>query len=187
MKVSEIILVSGNKAKATEVERILNVPIKNVALDLPEIQSMDLEAIIFHKLDQAFKAVKKPVLVDDVSFEVSVWGGFPGPFIKWLLQEKNDPSLMLKMLGDEKNREATARLAVGFHDGKSPRAFFGEVTGTVSHEIRGDNGFGWDKVFIPNGYDLTFAQMSPELKDSMSHRGKALKKLSDFIKSNYEI
>lgn len=187
MKINKLVLVSGNKAKTGEVERILNIPIKTVAVDIPEIQSMDSQKIVLDKLAKAFDLVKKPVMVDDVSFEVEVWNGFPGPLIKWLLEEKNDPALMLKMLGDEENRKAKARLAVGFHDGKKPYIFFGEVNGTVSHEIRGDNGFGWDKVFIPEGYSETFAQMNPELKDSMSHRGRALAKLHDFLENNYEL
>lgn len=187
MKLKELILVSSNSAKAGEVERILNIPVRTVPLEIDEIQGRDLEKIALHKLNKAFKLVKKPVIIDDVSFEINAWNGFPGPLIKWLLEEKNDPSLMLRMLGDEKNRRAIARLAVGFHDGNKPHIFIGEVKGKVSHNNRGENGFGWDKVFIPQGYDQTFAQMPPKLKDSISHRGKALAKLKDFIKTNYEL
>ena len=187
MRIKELTLVSGNKKKAEEVERILKIPIKTLSLDIDEIQTMDQERLTLHKLNEAHRVVKGPVLVDDVSFEVKVWNGFPGPFIKWLLEEKNDPRLMLKMLGDEKDRKAKAVLVVGFHDGEKPYVFFGEVKCTVSYEIKGDNGFGWDKVFIPEGYAQTFAQMDPDLKDSMSHRGRALNKLSDFLKANYEV
>lgn len=187
MKLKGITLVSSNKAKAKEVERILKIPVKTISADVPEIQSMDQELIIRNKLDAAIKLVESPVIVDDVSFEVETWNGFPGPFIKWLLESNNDPSLMLKMLGNEENRKAIARLAIGFHDGEKSYVFFGEAKGTISYEIRGDNGFGWDKVFIPEGYSETFAQMNPNLKDSISHRGDALKKLSDFIKDNYEL
>lgn len=187
MRLQGITLVSGNKAKAEEIERILRIPIKILNIDIHEIQSMNQGEIVINKLLQAFQLAKKPVLVDDVSFEVEAWNGFPGPLIKWVLEEKNDPSLMLKMLGDEKNRRATARLAVGFHDGKKPYVFYGEAKGIISNKIRGDSGFGWDKVFIPNGYEQTFAEMDPKLKDTISHRGDALKKLYDFIKQNYEI
>lgn len=187
MKLSKITLVSGNKNKAQEVERILQIPIKTLNLDIDEIQTMDQEKLTLHKLNEAFKVVKSPVLVDDVSFEVEVWNGFPGPFIKFLLESKNDPSLMLKMLGDEKNRKAIGRLAIGFHDGKTPRVFYGEVHGNITKEARGDNGFGWDRVFIPEGKKQTFAEMEPELKDSVSHRRKALDKFKDFLIKNYEV
>lgn len=187
MKIQELILVSGNKAKVKEVERILEIPVKTVSFDIDEIQSMDIQKVTTHKLREAFKLVKKPVIVDDVSFEVEVWNSFPGPLIKWLLEGKNDPSLMLKMLGNEKNRRARAVLGVGFHDGEEEYFFNGEVEGTIATEIRGDNGFGWDKVFIPEGYEQTFAQMPPDLKDSMSHRGRALAKLRDFLAIHYEL
>lgn len=103
MKLDKLVLVTGNMAKAGEVERILNIPIETANIEIDEIQSMDLEKIALHKLTQAYKKIKKPVIVDDVSFLVDAWGGFPGPLIKWLLQGKNDPSLMLKMLSQEKN------------------------------------------------------------------------------------
>lgn len=181
--IKRLVLVSGNKAKTGEVERILGIPIETLSVEIDEIQSMDPEKITLHKLNQAYDIVKKPVIVDDVSFEVEVWNGFPGPLIKWLLESKNDPSLMLRMLGDETNRNATARLFVGFHDGKKTHIFIGEVKGQISHEIRGNNGFGWDRVFIPEGYNETFAEMDPDLKDSMSHRGRALEKFKTFLDS----
>lgn len=187
MKLKELTLVSSNKEKAREVERILEIPIDIASIDIDEIQSMNLRKITLHKVRQAYQKIKKPVLVDDVSFEVKAWNGFPGPLIKWLLEEKNDPNLMLKMLGNEKNRRAIARLGVGFHDGKKAYFFGGEVKGKIGFKIGGDNGFGWDRVFIPDGFTQTFSEMDPEIKDTMSHRGRALKKLKDFFKANYDI
>jgi XTP/dITP diphosphohydrolase len=181
--INKLVLVSGNNAKAAEIERILQIPIERVNKDIDEIQSMDPEVIILRKLNKAFKIVRKPVIVDDVSFEVEAWNGFPGPLIKWLLEAKNDPSLMLRMLKGETNRNAVARLFIGFHDGKNSHIFKGEVRGVISQEIRGDNGFGWDKVFIPEKHDQTFAEMPAEQKDAMSHRGRALSKLKEYLDS----
>jgi XTP/dITP diphosphohydrolase len=95
--------------------------------------------------------------------------------------------LILKLMEGEKNRKATAKLAVGFHDGKNPHLFFGEAKGIVGFKIAGKQGFGWDRVFIPDGFDKTYAEMEPELKNSISHRGIALSKLKDFLKDNYGI
>jgi len=187
MKFPKITLVSGNKNKVEEVERILGIPLKFSDIDIDEIQSLDLEKVALHKLNAAYEIVGEPVIVDDVSFEIDAWDSFPGPLVKWALKGKNDPSLILKMLADEENRKAKAKLAVGFHDGKEPYLFIGEVSGRVSREARGRDGFGWDKVFIPDGYDITFAEMDPEVKDSISHRGKALKKFKDFLNKNYEV
>lgn len=183
----KITLVTGNKFKADETIEILNTPVDTSEIELEEIQGLDLEKVALHKLEQAYELLKKNVMIDDVSLEVEVWNGFPGPLIKWLLKVGNGPKILLKMLEGEKNRRAIAKLAVGFHDGKKPHLFFGQATGTIAYEIRGDNGFGWDKVFIPTGYRETFAEMDNELKNSISHRGNALRKFKDFLKSRYGI
>ncbi len=183
----KIVFVTGNKFKAKETEEILKIKIQISDVELDEIQDLDLEKVALHKLNQAFKLIKKPVMIDDVSFEIEAWNNFPGPLIKWILKAGKGPSLILKLLEGEKNRKAVARLAIGFHDGEKPHIFFGESKGTIAHEIRGDNGFGWDRVFIPEGYSETFAEMNPNLKNSISHRGNALGKFKDFLKSNYDI
>ena len=151
MKLDKLTLVTGNKAKAGEVERILNIPLNVESIDLDEIQELDLEKVALHKLNQAYEIVKKPVIIDDVSVEIKAWNNFPGPLIKWLLKAGNngDASTLLKLLENETNRGAVAKLAVGFHDGKEARIFIGEVRGKTALEIKGENGFGWDPVFIP--------------------------------------
>lgn len=186
-KTMKITLVTENEFKARETQEILNIDLEISKITLTEIQEMDLEKVALHKLNQAYAFIQKPVMIDDVSFEVFSWNLFPGPFVKWMLKAGNGPGLILKLLEGEKDRRAKARLAIGFHDGKKPHIFIGEANGVVSDSIRGDNGFGWDKVFIPNGYDQTFAEMPSKLKNSISHRGMALKKLRDFLKVNYKI
>lgn len=179
----KITLATGNKHKAKEVERILNIPLEIKEIELDEIQEINLEKVALHKLNQAYELVKKPVIVDDVSVEIDAWGGFPGPLVKWLVKAGNgNASLVLRMLKGEKNRKAKVKLAVGFHDGKKAHIFIGEVEGRISEEMKGKSGFGWDPVFIPNGQKKTYAQMSFEEKDRVSHRGKALRKLHDFLK-----
>ena len=188
MKLDKITFVTGNKAKVREVERILNISLEVSNIEIDEIQEIDLEKVALNKLNQAFSIVKNPVIIDDVSVEIDAWNGFPGPLIKWLLKVgDNNASVLLKLLKNETNRSAKARLAIGFHDGKKAHIFIGEVKGTIAPEIRGENGFGWDPVFIPDGYNQTFAEMDPRVKDSISHRGRALVKFSDFLKSTYGI
>ncbi len=183
MKIDKITFVTGNKAKAREVERILNIPIEILQIELDEIQELDLEKIALHKINQAFEIVKKPVIIDDISLEIHAWKGFPGPLIKWVLKSENGTArLLLKLLENETNRKATAKLAIGFHDGEKAHLFIGSIDGEISREIKGENGFGWDPVFVPDGESKTFAQMSPTEKDKISHRKKALDKLSDFLK-----
>lgn len=183
-----IVFVTGNKAKVKEAEKILNIPLEIKDIDLDEIQDLDLEKIALHKVNQAYELVKAPVIIDDVSVEIDAWKGFPGPLIKWMLKAGDDSAkLLLKLMEGEENRKAKVRLAIGFHDGKTPRIFYGEVTGTITNEIRGENGFGWDPVFLQDGESQTYAEMEPDYKNSLSHRRKALDELSDFIKDNYDI
>src|SRR3989344_4748411 len=114
MKFNEIIFVTGNKAKVREAESILKIPLKVKELALDEIQDLDLEKIALHKLKQAYKILKKPLIIDDVSLEIDEWNGFPGPLIKWMLKAGDgDARVLLKMLKGVKNRKATARLAIG--------------------------------------------------------------------------
>lgn len=182
-----ITFVTGNEFKARETGEILNIDLEVSKIELDEIQELDLEKVALHKLNQAYEILKTPVMIDDVSFEVGVWNNFPGPLIKWMLKAGEGPSLVLKLLEKEKDRKAKARLAIGFHDGNKPYLFYGESTGTIAYEIRGDNGFGWDRIFVPEGHDQTFAEMPRELKNSISHRGRALAKFQDFLNATYKL
>jgi len=182
----KILLVTSNPAKVQEFKEIMHIDVEIADIDLAEIQEMDVEKIALHKLNEAYNKVKKPVLVDDVSFEVDAWDGFPGPLIKWILKT-GGPELLLRMLRHEKNRKARVGLVIGFHDGKKPYLFLGKAKGTIAKSVKGKDGFGWDKVFIPDGHSITYAEMEPEIKNAISHRGIALTKFKDFLKVNYDI
>lgn len=180
----DITLVTSNKAKALETQKILGFPIVVKDFDLEEIQEVDIEKVATHKIINAFSKVKKPVIIDDVGLYIKSWNNFPGPLIKWILKAGGgDASLLLKMMEGEKNRKATARLVVAYHDGKTTHIFLGETKGLISEKIRGENGFGWDPVFIPHGHNKTYAEMSFEEKSKISHRRKALDKFKEFLDS----
>lgn len=182
----KILLVTSNPAKVQEFKEIMHIDVEILDIDLDEIQEMDVEKIALHKLNQAYEKVKKPVLVDDVSFEVDAWDSFPGPLVKWILKT-GGPELIIKMMRHEKNRVARVGLVIGFHDGKKAHLFHGKVKGIVADSVRGESGFGWDKVFIQDGQTLTYAEMNSEEKNAISHRGVTLKKFKDFLKANYDI
>lgn len=180
----DITFVTSNKAKVRETEDILGVPLKIAEIDIQEIQETDLEKIAMHKLLEAFRKVKTPVIIDDVGLYIKAWNDFPGPLIKWILKAGGDnASLLLRLLKGEKDRSATARLAIGYHDGKTHHIFIGETQGVISEEIRGENGFGWDPVFVPNGYSKTYAEMTSSEKKQISHRRRGLDKLSAYLDS----
>lgn len=176
----DIYFVSSNKGKIKEAQEILAFPIKIKKLNLTEIQSLDVEEIVRHKTESAFAILQKPLIVDDVGIYVEAWNGFPGPFVKYI-DVAGGCELLLKMMKGEKNRNAFTRVAIGYHDGKEVHVFIGEVLLTVSTEIRGTNGWGYDPIMIPRNDTRTFAEMTSEEKNAISHRRNALEKLKEYL------
>lgn len=180
----KLYFVTGNKGKAREAQQILGIPIEITKIELDEIQSLDLKKIVEHKLKQAFDKVKSPVIVDDVSLQLDVWNGFPGPFVKYLhVASDGNNELILRMLKNESNRNGILVATIGYHDGENIHFFTGEIRVTISTEERGINGWGLDPILIPEGQTVTYAEMSEEEKNADSHRKRALKKLKEFLDS----
>ena len=178
---SQIKFVTGNFNKARETGVILGVPLEQVEVDgLIEIQTQNIEELVYHKCQQAYDSLKCPVLVEDSGLLFNAWDGLPGPFIKWF-ESTVGCSGMLKMLQTFEDRSAIAVSCFAIFDGKDIKIARGEVKGSIASEIRGNNGFGWDVFFIPEGYKKTYAEMQPEEKNSMSHRKNALEKLKVFM------
>lgn len=156
----DITFITGNEHKTRILEQYLGYELKHQRLDLDEIQSFNLHDITGHKVRQAFKHVKSPVLVEDVSVEFKAFGQLPGPFIKWFLQELGLQGLA-NLLKDQKTKEATAKVCFAYFDGKTVKFFDGEVEGTITDKPRGQ-GFGWNPLFMPSGSDKTYAEMDDE-------------------------
>lgn len=182
MQGMELYFVTSNEQKAREVEHILGFPIKTTTLELQEIQSLDLEEIVRQKVTAAYDAVSHPVIVDDVGFYVTSWNGFPGPFIKFLLGSGGN-ELLLRMMESEENREVIVRSAIGYHDGTAIHSFIGEARGEIVREPRGQS-WGWEPIFQPEGYTLTYAEIDREEKNSISMRRRALEKFRQYLKSH---
>lgn len=176
--------ISSNEAKVKEAQVILGFPVEITSLDLPEIQGSDIEKIVSMKAEEAFKKVKQPVSVDDVGFYISAWNGFPGPLIKWLLKSGGS-TLILKMLLNENDRKAEFVSAIGFHDGKEVHIFVGKVSGTIPDKHRSTRKASeLETIFVPDGYEKTYAEMTLEEKSQISHRKKSLELLKNHLKSN---
>lgn len=165
-----------NKNKLREANEILGEELQQIELDLIEPQGLAVEEVIRIKTKDAFIKAGKPVLVEDTSLSFETWSGLPGALIKWFLSSVGNEGI-LKMLGSETNRDATAKTAVGFYDGKEYHIYTGEVKGTIPTEPQGESGFGWDPIFIPDGHEKSFAQMAAEEKNKISMRRMALEKL----------
>ena len=180
---SQIKFVTGNFNKAKETGIILGVPLEQVNVDgLIEIQTQNIEELVYHKCQQAYDSLKCPVLVEDSGLLFNAWEGLPGPFIKWFECTVGCEGI-LKMLQAFEDRSAIAVSCFAIFDGKDIKIARGEVKGSIATEIRGSNGFGWDVFFIPEGYEKTYAEMRSEEKNSMSHRKNALEKLKILIQA----
>jgi len=156
----KITFITGNQNKADYLAKYMGFSVDHIKVDLDEIQSLDLTEVVRYKMHQAYEKVNKPVLVEDVSLEFTALGRLPGTFIKWFLEEMSFEELC--RLVDGKDRSAVARCVFGYYDGKTEKFFEGALKGTVPEEPAGDMGFGWDKIFVPDGYDVTRAELNEE-------------------------
>jgi non-canonical purine NTP pyrophosphatase (RdgB/HAM1 family) len=172
-----LILVSSNPNKGIEAERILGVPLLRVSLALPEIQAPSVEDITRYKLEVARIKGYHRLIVEDVSMGFDELGNFPGPYVRWLLEAAGGKGLAAIAYALT-NRAACAQCCVAYWDGVQGHIFLGECAGEVLVEPRGVQKFGWDAWFQPRGSKKTFAEMSPEEKDRVSHRGNAYRKLA---------
>ena len=174
--------ITGNVEKAKQLGIHLNYPVQHQKLDVPEIQSFDLEEIAIHKAQAAYNQVKSPVLVEDTALTFSALGALPGPFIKWFLEALDNDGLV-QLLTGRSDRTAVAQVCFALCDGVTTEIFHGEAHGSIALEPRGERGFGWDPIFIPDGCDLTWGETDPETQKETSMRRIALSTLQDYLKT----
>ena len=182
-----ITFVTGNKKKAEEVRRILtsgtNFPFRiiNHKVDLPELQGEPI-IIAQEKCALAAKELNGAVITEDTSLCFSALNGLPGPYIKWFL-DKNGLDGLNDIISFSDDKSAYAQTVVAFcpGPGKEVVTFDGRTQGKVVRP-RGTLDFGWDPIFEPDeGNGLTYAEMSGEQKDAISHRKRAFLKFRDYI------
>lgn len=177
----QIYFVTGNQHKLQEWQAMMpaDITLESVDVDLVEIQSDDAQEIVADKVRRAYEVTGKPVVVEDVEAGLDKLGGLPGPFIKFFNNRLGNDALY--QLAGKEGEKATVACTAGYYDGKSMIIVRGEVQGTVVAP-RGDS-FGFDIVFVPDGETLTYAEMSKEKKNSLSHRSKAIKLLIEKLES----
>jgi non-canonical purine NTP pyrophosphatase (RdgB/HAM1 family) len=179
----KLILVSSNPNKGIEAERILGVPLLRVSLVLPEIQAATVEEITRYKLETARSKGYGRLIVEDVSLGFDELGNFPGPYVRWLLEAAGGKGLAAIAYALN-NRSARAQCCVAYWTGSEGRLFVGETAGEILVQPRGPQRFGWDAWFQPEGSTKTFAEMTDDEKDAVSHRGKAYRKLAEHLRSD---
>ena len=189
----KLYFATGNKHKLNEVQRMLRVSLYDIRSmhelgftgDIEETgKTLDENALIKAQFIQ--KEYGVDVFGEDTGLEVDALDGAPGIRTARYAGEEKDAEknmeLLLENLKEHSNRNARFRTSIALIlDGKQ-HLFEGFVNGTIAKEIRGERGFGYDPIFIPNGYNKTFAELSDQIKDSISHRFRAMSKLVSFLK-----
>lgn len=172
--------ITGNKNKFEEVKTIFP-DVEQLDIDLPEIQEIDAKEIVRSKLSEAFRHRTGEFIVEDTSLSLACLGGLPGPLIKWFLKTVGNDGLaeIAEKLGNDK---AEAKTIIGYARNREEVYFFeGVVWGRIV-KPKGETNFGWDPIFLPDGYEKTFAEMSREEKNEISMRRSALNKLNEFLR-----
>ena len=178
--------VTGNTGKLKEVQDILQgiLEIDNVALDLDELQDEDPVRITSEKCKLAFEKLQKPVLVEDTCLGFKALQGLPGPYVKWFVGKLGEDGLA-RMIVDYHDKSAVISCHFAYMDSTldEPIVFEGHVDGTIVPPRNAGQGFGFgfDPIFIPDGYTQTFGELSKDIKNKISHRAKALEKVKNYF------
>jgi len=188
---NKLVFATNNAHKLAEVRSILEPHFKIISLkdlnctdDIPETaQTLDGNALL--KATWIHSKFGMDCFADDTGLEVDALGGEPGVYSARYAGEENNSynnmSKVLTLLGDDTNRKARFRTVIALIQDKKNHFFEGRIEGDISLIPRGDSGFGYDPIFVPKGYLLSFAQLSAEEKNQISHRALALHKLMDFL------
>ncbi|NXG70175.1 ITPA pyrophosphatase, partial [Baryphthengus martii] len=182
-----VVFVTGNAKKLEEVTQILgdSSPYTLVAkkIDLPEYQG-EPDEISVQKCREAARQVQGPVIVEDTCLCFNALGGLPGPYMQECpLRFFLHPSGLYKLLAGFEDKSAYALCTFAFSTGnleEPVKLFKGQTHGLIV-EPRGPRDFGWDPCFQPDGYNQTYAELPKAVKNSISHRYRALSELSTFF------
>ena len=171
-----LVFVTSNSGKAREASHFLGRPVEACPLELAEVQSLSFEEVVRTKAVDAASRLGCPVLVDDSGLAFPAWNGFPGPFTRYALEATGLAGLAgMAGLLPGRRAEAVAVLALA-RPGDAPADVVvaeGRVPGSLLASPRGTNGFGWDPLFVPEGSDRSYAEMTDAEKNRLSHRAQA--------------
>lgn len=197
----KIVFATNNQHKLWEIREILGDQFEILSLadigcheDIPETGNT-LEANAHQKAEYVFDHYHIDCFADDTGLEVDALGGAPGVHSARYAEGTDHNSeanmdKLLRELGSNTNRQARFRTVISLiqMEGGNPVCsreyqFEGSVEGRIGHERHGNGGFGYDPLFIPEGYDKSFAELGEEVKNQISHRARAVKKLAEWLKA----
>ena len=189
----KLVLASNNKNKIAEIQQQIGSQFEIVSLedigcfvDIPETaETIEGNAIL--KANYVSENFGLPCFADDTGLEIESLNNEPGVYsARYAGEQKNaedNMNLVLQKLATETNRNAQFKTIIALNINKQQYLFQGAVKGEITTEKSGNQGFGYDSIFQPEGFSTTFAEMSLEQKSEISHRGIAVQKLIDFLKN----
>ena len=187
---NKLILATHNDHKAQEFRDILPQYFMQTLADLGHYEEIeetakDLEGNSFLKAETIFKRYGYVVISDDSGLEVDVLNGAPGVHsARYAGEPRNDQRNTEKLLDElqgTSNRKAQFRTVITLMNKENNFQFEGIVNGTIAKSPRGEAGFGYDPVFMPEGYHQTFSELAADVKNKISHRANAIEKLLHFL------
>jgi XTP/dITP diphosphohydrolase len=192
---ARLVFATNNRHKLEEVSAILGAEWElatpaalGITEDIPETQET-LEGNALQKARYIYERTGLDCFADDTGLEVAALGGAPGVRSARYAGDRHDfddnNRMLLKNLAGVQDRSARFRTVIALILGGEEHLFEGRVEGRIIDEYRGDGGFGYDPVFIPEGSERTFAQMPPEQKNAISHRARAVERLAIFLSENH--
>ena len=187
----KLVFATNNRYKLKEISALLGEKIKllspddlNITGEIPE-DDHTLEDNALAKARYVHRITGMDVFADDTGLEINALGGAPGVHSARFAGEEKDfeknIDKVLEMMKDADDRRAVFRTVIALVKDNKEHLFEGKVTGTILRERRGTGGFGYDPVFLPDGHKHTFAEMTLEEKNSISHRAEAFRKLKSFL------
>ncbi len=168
-------VITSNIGKLNEFRAVLpNTEIIHNNEDCYEIQADTLEEVVISCIDQLLAKGLNDFILDDSGLFVDSLDGFPGVYSSYVLRTIGNEGL-LKLMENVPDRTARFKSCIGAHIGSHTIIAHGECQGKIDFAQKGNGGFGFDPVFIPDGYDETFAELPLEEKNKISHRGNAIR------------
>lgn len=186
----KIVFATNNAHKLEEVAAILGDSYEVLSLreigctaDIPETADT-FAGNALQKAQYVKEHFGYDCFADDSGLEVDILGGEPGVYSARYSGQGSEGNMdrLLHNLEGKEERSAQFRTVIALLTGDEEHFFEGIVRGSIIHERRGEGGFGYDPIFVPEGYDLTFAQLGSEIKNRISHRAKAVKQLAEYLK-----
>jgi len=190
----KIVFATNNQHKLKELQQILSMKFELLSLDdmkcfeeIPETSST-IEGNSMQKAEYVYNKFKMDCFADDTGLEIEALDGRPGVNSARYAGDERDMDKNIEKVFSElenaNNRNARFKTVISLFLNGKKHQFEGIVNGKIIKDKKGQSGFGYDPVFVPNGYDITFAEMDAELKNKISHRGIAVQKLLRFLTKN---